>query len=66
MSESAIENALTENSIGPKKVSGDAGAVEQHSLKDQIEAEKFIQSKKAAGHKGLGIKFVKLSPGGTV
>lgn len=66
MSESAIENALTENATGPKKASGDAGSVEQHSLKDQIAAEKFIQSKKAAASNGLGIKFHKLSPGGTV
>ena len=46
---SEIENAITENATGPKKVSGDAGSVEQHSLKDQIAADKYLASKKAAG-----------------
>ena len=63
---SDIENALIENAKGPKKVSGDAGSVEQHDLKDQIEAEKFTQAQKAIAQPGLGIKLVKLQPGGTV
>jgi hypothetical protein len=63
---SDIENAIIENAQNPKKVSGDAGSVEQHDLKDQIEAEKFTQARKAAAGPGLGIKFVKIQPGGTV
>lgn len=66
MSESAINNAITENATGPKKVSGDAGSVEQHDLKDQIEAEKFTQAQKAMAQPGLGIKLLKIQPGGTV
>ena len=61
-----LENTISENAVGPKKASGDAGSIEQHSLGDQIAADKHLQSKEAMKTKGLGIKLVKLSPGGTV
>ena len=51
--------------MGPKKATGDSGSIEQHSLPDQIAAQKFLASQKAAQSKGLGIKLVKLSPDGT-
>ena len=66
MSENDLENAIEENAAGPKKASGDSGSVEQHPLKDQIEADKYLAAKKAAQAKGLGIKLAKISPGGTV
>jgi len=66
VSDSDLENAIEENAGGPKKASGDSGSVEQHSLKDQIEADKYLASKQAARAKGLGIKLAKISPGGTV
>ena len=61
-----LDKAIEDNAIGPKSVSGDAGGVEQHSLPDQIAADKHLASKRAMGSKGLGIKLVKLSPSGTV
>jgi len=61
-----LENAIEENATSPKKASGDAGSVEQHSLLDQIAADKFLEAKKAARAKGLGIKLTKISPDGTV
>ena len=63
---SDIETAIKDNAAGPKSASGDAGSVQQHSLTDQIAADKHLQSKQAMKTKGLGIKLVKLSPGGTV
>ena len=63
---SNLKNAILENALGPKKVTGDAGSVEQHSLQDQIAAQKFLESKKASRKSGLGIKLIKLSPDGTV
>lgn len=66
MSESPIPAAIEENATGPKKAAGDAGSVEQHSLKDQIEVEKFTQAKKAMAKPGLGFKLLKISPPGTV
>lgn len=60
-----LKNAIEENATGPKRASGDSGSVEQHSLADQIAADKYLQSKQAAATKGLGIKLLKISPGGT-
>ena len=59
-------DAIRENMTGPKRVTGDAGSVEQHSLKDQIEAERFLASKEATKRPGLGIRLTKLAPDGTV
>ena len=58
-------DAIRENMMGPKRVTGDAGSVEQHSLKDQIEAEWFLASKEATKRPGLGIRLTKLVPDGT-
>ncbi len=60
-----LDNTIQENASGPRKASGDAGAVEQHSLTDQIAADKYLQSKQALSTKGLGIKLLQISPGGT-
>jgi len=60
-----LDNSIKENAAGPKKASGDSGAVEQHDLEDQIAADKYLESKKASRAKGLGIKLAKISPGGT-
>ena len=65
-SDKTIRDAIRENALGPKKVTGDAGSVEQHSLKDQIEAEKFLASKEASRRPGLGIRLTKIVPDGTV
>jgi len=61
-----LDTDIRENASGPKKASGDSGAVEQHDLQDQIEADKYLESKKASRAKGLGVKLAKISPGGTV
>ena len=61
----SLRNAIRENALGPKRVQSDAGSVEQHSLQDQIAAERFLQSKEASRKPGLGIKLTKLSPDGT-
>ena len=60
-----LKETILENAKGPKRVEGDAGSVEQHSLRDQIEAERFLQSKKATQGKGFPIRFHKIKPGGT-
>lgn len=60
-----LKDAILENAKGPKRVEGDAGTVEQHSLRDQIEAERFLRSKKATQGKGFPVRIFKISPGGT-
>lgn len=64
MSES-LEDSIRESATGPAKASGDSGSIEQHPLPDQIAADRYLQSKKAAKGKGLGVKFSKLVPPGT-
>jgi hypothetical protein len=39
--------------------------MEQHPLPDQIAADRYLESKKAARRKGLGIGMKKLVPPGT-
>jgi len=60
-----LDNTIRDNAAGPKRARGDAGEMEQHSLKDQIAADKHLAGKKATAGKGLGIKLAKISPGGT-
>jgi len=59
-----IEQNIRRNAKGPKRASGDSGSMEQHDLKDQIEADRYLNAKKAAKAKGLGIRMSKLVPPG--
>lgn len=59
----AIEQSIIDNAQGPAKASDDTGSMEQHSLADQIEADKYLRSKLATrSGRGLGIKLTKLIP----
>lgn len=60
-----VEEALRENAQGPKRAQGDSGSVEQHDLKDQIEADRYLASNEAA-KKGLGVRMTKVVPPGAV
>ena len=60
-----LDESIRENATSPAKVTGDQGSVEQHSLKEQIEADRYLASKKAARSKGFGVRFGKLVPPGT-
>jgi hypothetical protein len=64
--EENLEQAIRENAEGPKRAQGDSGSIEQHSLKDQTEADRYLESKKATRKPGIGVKFAKLVPPGTV
>ncbi len=61
-----LKDTIKDNASGPKRASGDAGSVEQHDLKDQIEADRYLNSKDAVKKKGLGIKVTRAIPHGTV
>ena len=60
-----LDETIRQNAEGPARVAGDAGSVEQHSLQDQIEADRYLQSKRAARKRGLGVSLKKLIPPGT-
>lgn len=60
-----LEQAIRDNAQGPAKAAGDSGSVEQHSLTEQIEADRYLASKEAA-KKGLGVRMTKVVPPGAV
>ena len=59
-----VADKISENAQGPKRARGDSGEIEQHDLKDQIEADKYLKSKDAASGATLGVRRVKLIPPG--
>ena len=60
-----LEQTIRDNAAGPKRAQGDAGSVEQHPVTEQIEADRYLASKKAA-KKGLGMRRTKVVPPGAV
>lgn len=59
-----LDDTIRQNAQGPAKASGDSGSVEQHSLADQIAADKYLASKQAAKSKNRGLSFSKIVPPG--
>jgi len=60
-----VHDAIKENAQGPKRAQADSVSVEQHDLKDQIEADRYLSSKEAA-KKGLGVRMTTVVPPGAV
>lgn len=60
-----LEQNIRDNAAGPKRAKGDSAEMEQHSLPDQIAADRYLEGKKATRAKGLGIATKKLVPPGT-
>ena len=58
-----LENTIRDNASGPKRARGDSGEMEQHSLAEQVEADRYLSSKQAM-KKGRGFRMTKLSPPG--
>ena len=62
---STTETAIADNAAGPKSASADGQSVTQHSIKEQIEADRYAKSQAAARTGTLGIRRHKISlPGG--
>ena len=59
-----LHDIIKENLKSPRRAKGDSGEIEQHSLKDQIVADKYLKSQEAT-RRGLGAIFKKLVPPGT-
>jgi hypothetical protein len=62
---STLEKSIRENAAGPKTVSSEVGSVTQHSIREQMEADKYLKKQRAAKSPGLGIRFTKLQLPGT-
>lgn len=61
---STIPDAIEQNALGPKKVKVRDQEVEQHSLQDQIEADRYNKGQTAATRNHFGIRFGKIDPPG--
>lgn len=65
-----IENSLTDtikqNAKSPKQASADGVNVQQHSLPDQIAADKYLSQKAAGKNPAKALTRVKIIPPGTV
>lgn len=59
-----LEQAIRDNAAGPAKAAGDSGSVEQHPLKDQIEADRYLASKAAAKSPAKAVRLTRLIPPG--
>jgi hypothetical protein len=59
-----IEDALRSNATGPQQASGDAGSVQQHSLSDQIAADRYLASKAATKKAKRGLVIQRITPPG--
>lgn len=61
-----VTTAISTNAQGPQSVTQDGTTVQQHNLKDQIEADRYLKGQTAAGRKAKGLRFMRISPPGTV
>ena len=61
-----ITETIAKNAAGPKSAEVDGQRVEQHTLTEQIAADKYLASKDAVKRRGSGLKFSKMSHSGAV
>jgi len=59
-----LDDAIRTNAEGPAEAHGDSGGMKQHSLQDQIAADRYLESKRASRAKGLGVRLTKVVPPG--
>jgi len=64
MADKTLEDVIRENAEKPARVTSDAGSVEQHSLRDLIEVDRYLSTKEAVEERRRGLKFNKLVPPG--
>ena len=63
---SDLEDTIRENAAGPAEAHGDSGGMKQHSLADQIAADKYLAGKTAVGRNpAKAFTRMKIVPPGT-
>ncbi len=60
-----LDIAIKQNAEGPKQAATDGVNVQQHSLADQIAADKYLASKRAGRNPAKALTRVKIVPPGT-
>lgn len=61
---SDLDEQIAENAAAPKSITIDGETVTEHSLKEQIEADKYLAGKNAAARPHAGLRFTKIIPPG--
>lgn len=61
-----LTDTIVTNAAGPAEAHGDAGGMKQHSLPDQIAADKYLAGRRAAANPAKGFTRLKIVPPGTV
>jgi len=61
-----LKDVIKENAEGPESAEVDGVRSKQHDLRDQIEADKYLISKRAAANPARALMRVKLIQPGTV
>ena len=59
-----LEQAIKDNATGPARASVDGQSVDQHGLRDQIEADRYLASKEAAKRPSRALRLTRLVPPG--
>ena len=63
----SLADAVAESANGPKRVAvAGMGDSEEHALRDQIAAAKFMPGRATRRRVGAGIRFTKATAGGAV
>jgi hypothetical protein len=57
-------DTIAANSLKAKKLTGDAGSIEQHSIQDQIAADQYAKASAAAKRPRKALRFAPLIPPG--
>ena len=61
-----LTDKIAQNAQGPAKAASDGTSMEQHSLPDQIAADKYLAQKQAGRDPAKALTRVKIIPPGTV
>ena len=61
-----VTETIVKNAVGPKSAEVDGQRVEQHTLTEQIAADKYLASKEAVKRRGSDLKFSKMTHSGAV
>ena len=64
MSTSDLSDSIAKSAAAPRRVKGDEGEVEQHSLTDQIAADKHLARVSGADHPARLLRFARCRPPG--
>ena len=60
-----LSEQIRTNAAAPRRMTVDGNTAEQHSLREQIEADQYLRQRDAGRGSKLPIRLAKIQPGGT-